>query len=320
MRSALVALAVFGLSAALVGPAAAAPSPRSGTSAKASSQPKSSASPERSAAAKPGKSKERKAQASPKPKKQAKKQARRATSGKKKTAARLVVPKGYTAMVRGWHDRPDEPMARTPDGRPMLVLENVNSKERIELHPQRDDGGFSASELEKAARLLGDRRTGAVFPIDPRLLDLVYRIGSHFEAPLIRVVSGYRMPRPGSHSNHGHGRAIDIVVPGASDEEVASFARALGFVGVGIYPRSGFVHIDTRPKSYFWIDRSGPGRRNRTVGILKKQAAEADAKALARGERPPLPFAAPGHDCTAVEPNLLEQANYDELDDTEAGE
>jgi hypothetical protein len=80
-------------------------------------------------------------------------------------------------------------------------------------------------------------------------------------------------------------------VPGAGDDEVATFARELGFVGVGIYPTSGFVHVDVRDRSYFWVDSSAPGRRNRERGILRDLAVRSDAAAADRGERGTAPFA-----------------------------
>jgi hypothetical protein len=92
------------------------------------------------------------------------------------------------------------------------------------------------------------------------------------------------VPKLGSHSNHGKGRAIDMVVPGVADEEVARFVREMGFVGVGVYPTSQFVHVDIRPRSYFWVDFSGPHMKNRERGILGDLAAKSDAAALARGQ------------------------------------
>jgi len=296
MRVALLALAVFGLTAALpsFARAEAPSSPQAKVADDASkSKPKRPSSKKASASTKQEARKGSTKQAT-------KKKASRAKPSTKKRATRYKVPAGYVAMVETWHERPEEKAPLTPQGRPMLVLVSVNSGQRIELRPERDDGGFSASELERAARFLADRRTGSVFPIEPRLLDLVYKVQRHFDAPLVRVISGYRMPHGRSKSNHGYGRAIDIVIPGVSDEDVASYARGFGFVGVGIYPSSGFVHIDSRPKSYFWVDRSGPGRRKRTVPILKSLAAQSDAEALARGETPPPPFSSPAPDCSAV--------------------
>jgi hypothetical protein len=132
--------------------------------------------------------------------------------------------------------------------------------------------------------------SGDEHPIDPRTLALAYRIETHFEVPELRIVSGYRVPKPGSRSNHGKGRALDLVVPGVADEEVARFVRDMGFVGVGVYPTSQFVHVDIRPQSYFWVDASGPHMRNREHGILGDLAARSDAAALARGQTPVEPF------------------------------
>lgn len=173
----------------------------------------------------------------------------------------------------------------------MLTLQALNMPDRVTIAASSDRGGFAAEDLDRAAHVLRDPRTGNEHPVDPRLLDLVYRVARHFDAHEVRIISGYRTPRSGRHSNHARGRAIDLVVPGASDEDVARFARDQGFTGVGVYPTSGFVHLDVRERSYFWVDNSGPGKRNRTRGILADLAAKSDARALARGEHGIGPFA-----------------------------
>jgi uncharacterized protein YcbK (DUF882 family) len=189
-------------------------------------------------------------------------------------------PPGYAALVKIWH----APSSKAPTdgaGRPKLVLNSLNRTEKVELAPSDDAGDFAPDEVDKATWVI---RCGEdQHPIDTRLLNLVYAIQKHFSAGEIRFVSAYRAPYKGQGSNHGYGRAMDLVVPGASDEEVASFARSLGFVGVGIYPISGFVHVDVRERSFFWVDRSGPGQPNRTTGILAGEAASGDAKARKEG-------------------------------------
>jgi uncharacterized protein YcbK (DUF882 family) len=171
----------------------------------------------------------------------------------------------------------------------MLALTTLNRGETLAIRARGDDGGFAAVDLDRVAHLLR-AASGDEHPIDPRALSLVYRISMHFSVPEIRVVSGYRVPRPGSRSNHGKGRAMDLVVPGVPDEEVARFARDVGFVGVGVYPTSQFVHVDVRPRSYFWVDVSGPHMRNRERSILGDVAAKSDAAAVARGQPPIEPF------------------------------
>lgn len=191
-----------------------------------------------------------------------------------------------------WHTPTPNTTAPTDDkGRPMLVLQALNLTDRVAIAARTERGGFSAEDLDRAAHVLREPSTGNEHPIDPHVLDLVYRVQTHFGAHEVRIISGYRTPKRAIASNHGKGRAIDLVVPGATDEEVAKFAREQGFVGVGVYPVSGFVHLDVRERSYFWIDTSGPGKRARTRGILADIAAKSDAAALARGEKAIGPFA-----------------------------
>jgi uncharacterized protein YcbK (DUF882 family) len=174
-------------------------------------------------------------------------------------------------------------------GRALLILSALSTRERVGLRAASDHGGFAATDLDRAALLLREPSSGNAYPVDPRLVDIVYDLETHFQSREIRIISGYRTPRGRGGSNHGKGRAMDLVVPGTSDADVAVYARTLGFVGVGIYPTSGFVHIDVRDRSYFWSDWSAPGRRGRERGILGELAASSDKSALRRGAVPPLP-------------------------------
>ena len=199
---------------------------------------------------------------------------------------------GYLAgkqALLGWHTPATSPVPRDARGRPMLALTTINRGESLAIASDGEDGGFGSADLDRVAHLLR-AMGGEEHPVDPRTLGLVYRIQVHFGVPEVRVVSGYRVPKPGSHSNHGKGRAMDLVVPGVADEEVARFARGLGFVGVGVYPTSQFVHVDVRPRSYFWIDYSGPRMKNKESCILPEIAAQGDAAAVARGQAPIEPF------------------------------
>jgi uncharacterized protein YcbK (DUF882 family) len=212
-----------------------------------------------------------------------------ASSVQPNAAAATAYVAGEQALV-GWHSTSTREVTRDATGKPMLSLTTLNRGESLTMAATCDHGGFYAADLDRAAHLLR-AGSGDEHPIDPRTLSLVYQIETHFAVPEIRVVSAYRVPRGGSRSNHAKGRAIDIVVPGVPDEEVARFVRGMGFVGVGIYPSSQFVHVDIRPRSYFWVDYSAPHARNRERGILGDLATKSDAAALARGESPIEPFA-----------------------------
>lgn len=190
----------------------------------------------------------------------------------------------YQRLRDGWHAPVETVPVPDVTGRIPLVLSRVNGGEPVTLVPSRDDGGFSDEDLQRASRAFCPPEAKRVHAIAPRLLDLVYRTMLHFQAPLVHVVSGYRPDRAGSR--HTQGRAIDMVIPGVTNEQLAEHVRTLGFVGVGIYPKSGFVHLDVRDRSFFWVDMSLPGERSRMSAHLGTQAQENDVAARARGEAP----------------------------------
>ena len=218
-------------------------------------------------------------------------QAHRPVRASASHAARPTTPAGYYRIVRAWHTPTPGKAAPLDHGRPKLVLHAMYIDETVALPAFSDSGGFGAEDLDRAARALREPATGNEHPLEPRTIDMLYRIQTHFEAQEIRVMSAFRTPVPGNGQGlHGKGRAIDFVVPGASDMDVARFARELGFVGVGVYPIGSFVHVNVRERSYFWMDKSGPGHTSRERGILLDVAQRSDAAARARGEVPPLPF------------------------------
>jgi hypothetical protein len=166
---------------------------------------------------------------------------------------------------------------------PPLVFRPVRG-EVSSLTPTSSDGGFDEAALAAAARALAHHEDGTEHPIEPRLVELVYQASRHFRAPYVVVISGYRPGRAGSR--HAHGRAIDFVLPGGPDRRLAAWARRLGYVGVGIYPVSGFVHLDVRERSYFWSDSSGPSESNRERPMLRSTWARADRDARRAGIEP----------------------------------
>jgi uncharacterized protein YcbK (DUF882 family) len=106
---------------------------------------------------------------------------------------------------------------------------------------------------------LRDFRTGDVHVIDPDLLDLLHQLGRAlaYDGP-IHVISGYRSPQTNAmlaaqsggvakNSYHVRGMAIDIRLPGRPLREVQQAALELKLGGVGFYPKSDFVHVDTGP-------------------------------------------------------------------------
>ena len=95
------------------------------------------------------------------------------------------------------------------------------------------------------------RGTGAI-KINTEAMDKLQSLRNRLGKPLI-VRSGYRSP---SHnravggapaSKHMQGTAFDIAMSNHDPVSFAEAARAVGFLGFGTYPRSGFMHIDLGP-------------------------------------------------------------------------
>ena len=119
------------------------------------------------------------------------------------------------------------------------------------------NGRYVPDAFGTIKNVLRDYRTGDRFPIDPRLMDILYVLQhrlDNFET--FEVFSGYRSPatnarlRMYSHgvaarSLHMSGQAIDLNLPGTHLATLRGAAIRLNSGGVGFYPASDFVHVDT---------------------------------------------------------------------------
>lgn len=111
--------------------------------------------------------------------------------------------------------------------------------------------------FEEINYVLRDFRTGEVFPIDPRVIDILYMVHRKTNRNgAMQVLSGYRSPKTNNmlrnassgvarNSLHLSGQAIDFRMAGVSTRGLRDIARGIQAGGVGYYPRSDFVHIDT---------------------------------------------------------------------------
>jgi len=142
----------------------------------------------------------------------------------------------------------------TPDR--TLHLYNIHTGETVK-RTFWSQGEFIDSEIEDLDMLLRDFRANDVMAMERQLYNDLYTLQERLSPgkPLY-IISGYRSPetnqklRNGSsgvakRSLHMQGRAIDLRIPGVSHKELHKAALELRSGGVGYYPNSGFVHIDT---------------------------------------------------------------------------
>lgn len=136
-------------------------------------------------------------------------------------------------------------------------MTNAHTGERIDL-TYFESGRYLPDALAELDRFLRDFRTGDVHPIDPAALDIAWSLTQAAERPLatFEIVSGYRSPRTNAmlhearlgvaaHSLHIAGKAIDLRLRGVATSHLHLLALGLRRGGVGYYPASDFVHVDT---------------------------------------------------------------------------
>jgi uncharacterized protein YcbK (DUF882 family) len=157
-----------------------------------------------------------------------------------------------------------------------IHLRNLYRQEELKVNIFNADGSYNNDILKQLSHLLRCKRTDTEIAIEPRLFTILSHVYDHFGGRRIEITSGYRNQRK-TTSNHYRGSATDIMIEGVHPKRLRGFIESLdaGFMGVGIYPKSGFVHVDIRPPpAYRWIDYSptDPSDPNRRpLPIFKKK-------------------------------------------------
>lgn len=139
-----------------------------------------------------------------------------------------------------------------------LRLFNTHTGEELDIVFFRN-GHYEAQALTQLNHFLRDHRENEFTTMDASLFDQLWdlqqRIGS---TEVFEVISGYRSPKTNKKlrnkssgvakkSYHMKGRAIDIRLRGTRISTVHKAALSLKAGGVGYYPSSRFVHLDTGP-------------------------------------------------------------------------
>ncbi len=123
--------------------------------------------------------------------------------------------------------------------------------------------GYNEDALATIDQFLKDFRTGEAHPIDPNLLDQLAALSHNFgNQGRFEVISGFRSPKTNQklrnkssnvakRSLHMKGQAIDVRLTGVKIKNLQQCALQLQRGGVGYYPKSDFIHLDTG-RVRFW--------------------------------------------------------------------
>jgi len=137
-----------------------------------------------------------------------------------------------------------------------LKLFNTHTQETLEVAFCRD-GVYDQVALGQLNVLLRDHRENEAIIMDRKLFDQMWTLQQRCGGDnVFEIISGYRsratnnMLRKRSlgvaeNSYHIEGRAVDIRLQGTELSKLHSEALAMNAGGVGYYPSSDFIHLDT---------------------------------------------------------------------------
>jgi uncharacterized protein YcbK (DUF882 family) len=137
-----------------------------------------------------------------------------------------------------------------------LFLHNLHTGDTVKT-VYWENGRYVDGALDEARFALRDWRNGQQHAMDPGLFDIFHDLSARLETDQpFQIISGYRSPATNaamharssgvaSKSLHMQGQATDIRIPGVQLAHLRKAALSLGRGGVGYYPVSDFVHVDT---------------------------------------------------------------------------
>jgi uncharacterized protein YcbK (DUF882 family) len=147
-----------------------------------------------------------------------------------------------------------------------LRLANANTGETFE-GTYRNDNGPIDRVMEELCVFLRDHHSGEQTQIDVGVIDFLADVLDAVGETSATILSAYRTAETNAmlarttfgvaeHSQHILGRALDLRLD--SKITVAmNAARAMQRGGVGWYPHSGFIHIDSGPVRNWTLDETG---------------------------------------------------------------
>lgn len=170
-----------------------------------------------------------------------------------------------------------------------LKLKNVHTGETFD-GPYRDESGPIPSAVSDLAAFLRDFHVNKIGPLDIGTLDFLADVLDSVGQNSATVLSAYRTAETNARlratmfgvaekSQHLYGRAIDISL----DQrliDAKTAARRMTRGGVGWYPRSHFIHLDTGPVRNW--DMGGSGLEFLLAGHPRRPMTVAERHSLQR--------------------------------------
>jgi uncharacterized protein YcbK (DUF882 family) len=156
-------------------------------------------------------------------------------------------------------------VARPPALR-RLRLANANTGETFE-GTYRNENGPIAPVIDELCVFLRDHHSGEKMQMDVGVIDFLADVLDAVGTTRATILSAYRTRETNAmlarttfgvaeNSQHIYGRALDLRLDSRLIDAMNA-ARSMQRGGVGWYPHSGFIHIDTGPVRNWTLDETG---------------------------------------------------------------
>jgi len=210
----------------------------------------------------------------------------------------------FLSVTTGWVLWPAAALALAPQpARRRLRLVSAHTGETFD-GAYRDDNGPIPRVIQELCVFLRDFHSGAGTEMDVGVLDFLADVLDAVGETKATILSAYRTPATNAmlartmfgvaeNSQHMYGRALDICL-GSKLVEAMEAARAMRRGGVGWYPHSGFIHIDTGPVRNWTLDE----RRLKDLLLFDGRPLRIDGKK-------PMPISGPDRSVRAAEQHTL---------------
>lgn len=147
-----------------------------------------------------------------------------------------------------------------------LNLRNAHTGETFE-GAYRNDAGPIPAVMDELSVFLRDHHSGEKTPIDVAVLDFLASVMDAVGETRATVLSAYRTRETNAmlarttfgvadNSQHIYGRALDVALSSRLEDALQN-ARAMKRGGVGWYPQSRFIHLDSGPVRNWTLDGRG---------------------------------------------------------------
>ena len=170
-----------------------------------------------------------------------------------KIAITAGLPVGKTLVIPDKNATPKRIEVAGRKIKPIVFL-RVRTGERETLELYSKDGELNRRNVMRLSYLAREKNTNKVKRLNARLAKMLELVAEKFPDKAIEIISGYRANDvAGEESQHAFGRALDFKISGVPTIQIYRFCQTLPRSGCGLYPNSGFMHMDAREKNATWV-------------------------------------------------------------------